>query len=264
VLSSTPLDRRRIASLPRLLVLAAVTTFLALLAASATPVASAAPRLTRASAQQAAVSVPAALPAPATAATPVTAATAATPATPSVRTALATQPRPSIRSLEVTGTTTRLTVRRVYRSGQVRWINHVVDHSLTALDGCQAERTGPTVRRSTYVASVNAVCSGGPAAMRAEVARLHKSRPWYRLTVSDVPLIGFGLLADLPNGNGEAVPAALAKLPRGGFTFADGDDVSLNYVGKGVTQAQLDAAVAAFAGALGVSADRVAISPLFG
>jgi hypothetical protein len=231
---SAPLDRRPPASLPRLLTLAAVAAFLALVAASATPAASAAPHVTRASAPTAG------------------------------RHAAAAPSTPSIHSLAVTGTTTRLTVRRVYRNGQVRWINHVLDLSLTDLDGCQAERTGPVLRRSTYAASVNAVCSAGPEAMRAAATRLHRSRPWYRLTVSNVPLIGFALLADLPSGNGNAVPAALAKLPRGGFTFAEGDDVSLNYVGEGVTQGQLDAAVAAFAGALGVSANRVTVSPLFG
>jgi hypothetical protein len=240
--ASSPLDRRRIAFLPRLLLLAAVATFVALAAASPTPAASAAPRPTRASA-------------------PV--ATAAPARQAPARQALTTQSQASIHSLAVTGTTTRLTVRRVYRDGQIRWINHVLDRSLTDLDGCQAERTGPTVRRSTYAASVNAVCSGGPAAMRAAATRLQQARPWYRLTVSDVPLIGFALLADLPAGSGNAVPAALAKLPHGGFTFADGDDVSLNYVGEGVTQTQLDAAVAAFAGALGVPGGRVSVSPLF-
>jgi hypothetical protein len=243
VLSSAPLDRPRIASLPRLLTLAAVTIFLAMVAASATPVASAVPRPNLVSGSVPVSARPAAL----AGANPH--ATAAS--------------RPSIGSLAVTGTTTRLTVRRVYRDGQVRWINHVLDRALTDLDGCQAERTGPTLRQSTYAASVNAVCSGGPAAMRAAATKLHQARPWYRLTVSDVSLTGFALLADLPSGNGNAVPAALAKLPRGGFRFADGDDVSLNYVGEGVTQAQLDAAVAAFAGALGVSADRVTVSPLF-
>jgi hypothetical protein len=82
--------------------------------------------------------------------------------------------------------------------------------------------------------------------------------------VSDIPMVGFALLADLPSGNGNAVPAALAELPHGGFTLAEGDDVSLSYVGQGVTQAQLDAAVTAFARALSVPTSRVSVSRLFG
>jgi len=77
-----------------------------------------------------------------------------------------------------------------------------------------------------------------------------------------VPLVGFSLVADLPEGNDRAVPAALAKLPGDGFTFAEGDDLSLSYVGQGVTQAQLEAAVSAFAKALGVRVDAIDVRPL--
>jgi hypothetical protein len=80
--------------------------------------------------------------------------------------------------------------------------------------------------------------------------------------VTGVPLVGFGLLADLPSGNDRAYSSALAQLPSGPFTFAEGDDLSLNYVGQGVTQAQLDSAVAAFAKALGVPVTQVEVAPL--
>ena len=236
------LDGRR--SAPRALALITTVGLLTLAAALTTPAASAAPQQGVMSAQPAA---PAASgPAAALPAAPVAAQTA------------------SVSSLQVTGTTTRIIVHRVYRAGQAQWINHVLDSSLTDLDGCQAERSRPSRRASTYRATVNAVCVGGSRPIRAAVERLHASRPWYQMTVTDVPLVGFTLLADLPNGNGDAVPAALAKLPHGGLTFAEGDDVSLSYVGQGVTQAQLDSAVAAFAGALRIPQSKVSVGPLFG
>jgi hypothetical protein len=172
---------------------------------------------------------------------------------------------PSVRSLTVTGTRTSVTVARVYRTGQVRWISHVLDDSLTDLNGCQAVRIGPSWQRSSYRAAIDSVCDGGSATVRAALVPLERSRPWYRITVSDVPLVGFTLLADLPGGgNGDAVPAALAKLPTGEFTFTEGDDVSLSYVGPGVTQTQLRAAVTAFAGALRISPSSVTVGPVFG
>jgi hypothetical protein len=245
---AAPLDRRRSSRSPRALALIATAGFLTLTAVLTTPSASAAPQ--QAVLQQAVPAAQSVAQAAAVAATPVTAAPIAAQVA-------------SVSSLRVTGTTTRITVHRVYRTGQVQWINHVLDRSLTDLDGCQAERSRPSWRRSTYRASVNAVCAGGSEPVRAAVARLHDARPWYRMTVTDVPLVGFSLLADLPTGNGEAVPAALAKLPHGGLTFAEGDDVSLSYVGQGVSQAQLDSAVAAFAAALGIPQSKVSVSPLF-
>ena len=237
-------DRRPFAFRPRVAALAAVTTVLTVVAsAAAIPAASASTRVTH-----------------------VAAVAGAAAAIPAAATGLArsTGVRPSIDSLAVIGTSTHLTVKRVYRTGQVQWIDHVADQSLTNLNGCQAVRLGPSVRDSTYSGSVDAVCSGGPGVIREAVSRLHRSRPWYRMTVSQVPLVGFALLADLPTGNGNAVPAALAELPHGEFTFAEGDDVSLSYVGRGVTQAELDAAVAAFARALALPEGRVSVSRLFG
>jgi hypothetical protein len=235
--SSRLLGRRR--STPRALALIITAGLLTLAAALTTPSASAAPRHGTVAARPAVAS----------------AALRATPAAAQTT---------SVSELQVTGTTTRITVRRVYRAGQAQWINHVLDNSLTDLDGCQAERTRSSRRGSTYRSSVNAVCANGSRPIRAAVARLHATRPWYQMTVTDVPLVGFTLLADLPTGNGEAVPAALAKLPHGGLTFAEGDDVSLSYVGQGVSQAQLDDAVAAFAAALGVPQSKVSVGPLFG
>jgi hypothetical protein len=167
-----------------------------------------------------------------------------------------------VSELTMTGTTTSITVHRVYRRGQVQWINHVLNTRLLGLDGCQSERTKERWNGRTYRATVRTVCVDGPARAEAVARDLVKDRPWYRIKVARVPLVGFGLLADLPSGNDRAVPAALAELPSGPFTFADGDDASLNYVGEGVSQARLDAAVAAFAEALGVPATAVEVTPL--
>lgn len=184
----------------------------------------------------------------------------ATPARPAPA-AASTTPGP-VSALTMTGTTTSITVHRIYRRGQVRWINHVIDTRLLGLDGCQGERTKESWNGRTYRTTVRTVCTDGPARAEAVARDLVKDRPWYRIKVARVPLVGFGLLADLPSGNDRAVPAALAELPSGPFTFIEGDDASLSYVGAGVTQAQLDAAVAAFADALGIPATAVEVTPL--
>jgi hypothetical protein len=167
-----------------------------------------------------------------------------------------------VRSLAVTGTTTTVTVHRVYRRGQVQWINHVLATRLVDLDGCQAQKTRASWDGRTYRSTVRTVCADGPARPQAAARDLVADRPWYRVRVTRVPLVGFGLLADLPSGNDRAFSAALAQLPSGPFTFAEGDDLSLNYVGEGVTQAQLDSAVAAFAKALGLPVAQVEVAPL--
>jgi hypothetical protein len=167
-----------------------------------------------------------------------------------------------VNSLAITGTTTTVTVHRIYRKGQVQWINHVLDTRLVGLDGCQSERSRAAWDGRTYRSTVRTVCADGPARSQAAARRLVEDRPWYRVRTSTVRLVGFGLVVDLPEGNDRAVPAALAQLPTGPFTFTEGDDLSLNYVGAGVTQTQLDAAVAAFARALGVDVSKVEVAPL--
>jgi hypothetical protein len=146
----------------------------------------------------------------------------------------------------------------------MQWISHVLDTRLVGLDQCQAERSRVSWTSDTYRATVRTVCVDGPARTEAAVRALVADRPWYWVQVTRVPLVGFSLGADLPSGNDRAAPAALAQLPEGDFTFAEGDDLSLSYVGRGVTQAQLDAAVAAFAAALGIGADKVEVTPLAG
>ena len=168
----------------------------------------------------------------------------------------------SVADLALTGTTTRVAVRRVYRSGQVQWINYVLDDRLVGVEGCQARRGATSWRGHVYRSSVYSVCPGGPSPAESAARALARSRPWYRITVEHVPLVAFSLLADLPSGNDRAVPAAIAHLPAGAGVFFEGDDVSLTYAAPGVTQAQLDAAVAAFARALGVPASRISVSPL--
>ena len=144
----------------------------------------------------------------------------------------------------------------------MQWINHVINTRLLGLDGCQGTRTKAQWDGKTYRTTVRTVCADGPDRAETVARGLGKDRPWYRISVIRVPLVGFGLLVKLPAGNDQAVPAALAALPTGSFTFTDGDDVSLNYVGQGVTQAQLDAAVAAFAKALDVPVSAVEVTPL--
>jgi hypothetical protein len=162
----------------------------------------------------------------------------------------------------MTGTTSTITVRRVVRKGQVQWINHVLDTRLLGLDRCQAKRTRASWNGWTYRATVRTVCADGPARSEAALRRLVTDRPWYRVRSQRVPLVGFNLLVDLPSGNDRAVPAALTKLPSGPFTFAEGDDLSLSYVGRAVNQSRLNAAMAAFAGALGVPTSKVEVTPL--
>lgn len=198
---------------------------------------------------------------PATPGTVTRAAAAAVPAAPAAAPASPAVAVP-VRTLTLTGTATSVTVRRVYRKGQVQWISHVLDTRLVGLDGCQARRSPVSWSADTYRAVVRSVCTDGPARPEAAAKRLVADRPWYLVRVSRVPLVGFSLGADLPRGNDRAFPAALAQLPKGQFTFAEGDDLSISYVGAGVTQAQLDAAVTAFASALGVTPSDVTVTPL--
>jgi len=194
---------------------------------------------------------------------PASAATRAT--TPAVAATPVAAPRTApVAALALVGTSTQVTVHRVYRRGQVLWIEHVLDERLLGIDGCQARRSGTSWHAGTYRTTVHTVCPAGPAAAEAAARALVRSRPWYRVAVTRVPLVAFTLLADLPTGNGRAVPAALAHLPEGPAAFVEGDDVSLTYAGPGVTQAQLDAALAAFASALGVPARTVSVIPLAG
>jgi hypothetical protein len=168
----------------------------------------------------------------------------------------------SVDALRITGSRTRVTVGKVTRRGQVTWIDHVVDDRLVDVDGCQARRVTGTPRRHVYRASVYAICPGAPTRADRAARALVKAKPWYRVTVQHQTLTGFSLLADLPSGNDKAVPAALAKLPTGPSVFFEGDDVALTYSGPGVTQARLDAAVRAFAAALGVPPGEITVSPL--
>ena len=203
----------------------------------------------------------------AAAATPAARVAPAAVMAPAAGTTLSAPDLPSVGSLAVTGAQATVTVRKVYRTGQVHWINHVLDTRLTNLDGCKAERVGPSWRRSTYRSSIDLVCSDGPEQVRSAVRALVASRPWYRIKVTNVPLVGFSLLGpeslDGASGLGDAPGDALAQLPSGEFSFPEGDQISLSYVGRGVTQAQLQAAVAAFAKALKISADQVKVGPLF-
>jgi hypothetical protein len=169
---------------------------------------------------------------------------------------------PSVADLSLTGATATVTVRRIYRKGQLRWVSHVLDIRLVDLSGCQAVRGPVSWSQHVYRSTVHALCLAGTGPVQTAADRLTQSRPWYRITVTPVPMVGFTLLADLPTGKDTAVPAALAALPSGDQVFAEGDDVSLNYAGPSVTQAQLDAAVTAFAGALGVRPDQVKVSRL--
>jgi hypothetical protein len=200
---------------------------------------------------------------PASAATAATAAprTAAVHAAAAPAAARAAVP---VSALKLTGTATRVTVRKVYRTGQARWISHVLESRLVDVEGCQARKAPTRWSSSVYRSTVYSICPDGPAAAEQAARALVASRPWYRVSVDRVPLVAFTLVADLPAGNDRAVPAALAKLPAGPAVFFEGDDVSLTYAGPGVSQARLDAAVAAFAAALHVPTSKVAISPLAG
>jgi hypothetical protein len=192
------------------------------------------------------------------------AAVAASAAAPSAPAATASSAPRSVADLRITGTTTSVTVRRIYRGGQVAWVSSVLQDRLVNLNGCQASLTPATVTRHVYRAVVHAVCPAGPGASEAAARALVAAKPWYGVEVERVTLIGFSLLAHLPKGNDRAVPAALARLPHGPSVFYDGDDVGLTYSGPEIGQAQFDAAVAAFAGALGVPASSITITPLAG
>jgi len=203
--------------------------------------------------------------------------TSATPSTPAAAggSAPSTTPQPPARTpafgvvpdvatLTVQGTTTTVTVHRIYRSGQRDWVSHVLDTRLADLDGCQALRTPSRWTGSTYRSSVRTVCLDGSGRAEAAARSLVHDRPWYLVGVHPIRLVGFTMLADLPSGNGRAYPAAVAALPKGPLTLSNGDDVSVDYVGEGVTQAQLRAAVTAFAGALGIPTSKVSVGPILG
>jgi hypothetical protein len=98
--------------------------------------------------------------------------------------------------------------------------------------------------------------------VRAAAALLRASHSWYSVATRTVAVTGFEASVDLAVGSGEAVPAALAQLPHREFTWVDGDDVAFAYVGAGVTQARLDAALLAFAAAQHVPLRRVRVSRL--
>jgi hypothetical protein len=156
-----------------------------------------------------------------------------------------------------------VTVRRIFRTGQASWVGHIIQTRLVdGLDNCQARRPPASWQSHVYRSSVYAVCPAGPAAAEAAAKALVRSRPWYHVSVDRITMVAFTLLAGVPEGNDRAVPAAIAELPSGPAVFFEGDDVSLTYAGPGVTQAQLDAAVTAFARALGIPASQVTVSPL--
>ncbi|HEY6794894.1 MAG TPA: hypothetical protein VI248_09440 [Kineosporiaceae bacterium] len=202
--------------------------------------------------------------APASAAVRPVNAPAARPVVAGTRPAAATAATPPISALALTGTATRVTVRRIFRTGQVSWVNHVIDTRLVDVDGCQARRSATAWRRHVYRSTVYAICPGAPGVAEAAAKALVRSRPWYRVSVDPVAMVGFTVLAGVPSGNDRAVPAALAQLPTGASVFFEGDDVSLTWAGPGATQAQLDAAVAAFARELGIPATQVTVRPLAG
>ncbi len=168
----------------------------------------------------------------------------------------------SVKALQAVGVRVDVTVRRIYTRGQARWVDHVVDQNITAIDGCIPDPSDSRRSGSTYRVHVNLLCEGGKALVRRRVDALVAKRPWYRITVKSVPVVAFGFLADLDHGRGDPVGAALAELPFNDFTFVEGDDVSLTYVGTGVTQGQLDRARAAFAQALRIPVARVAVNPV--
>lgn len=184
------------------------------------------------------------------------------PASAAVATPRALAAAPAVSSLAATGLRTDVTVRGLRTRSQAAWIDRMLDERLVGVEGCAADPGPRTLSRGTYRNHVNLICADGTASARKAAARLAAAKPWYRVRTTTVPVVAFTFLADLPEGNGDAVPAALAKLPRGDFFIAEGDDVSLTYVGQGVTQAQLDAALAAFAGALKVPTAKVAVTPI--
>ena len=165
-------------------------------------------------------------------------------------------------SLRRHGTRVDVVVRGLHSAAQLRWVDQVVDTSFVELDGCVSAGGSGTLSRGVYRRHVYLLCSGGPARVRAAAASLRASRPWYAVGTRTVVVTGFQASVDLPVGNGDAVPAALAQLPHREFTWVDGDDVAFAYVGVGVTQRRLDAALRAFAAAQHVSLRRVHVSRL--
>jgi hypothetical protein len=168
----------------------------------------------------------------------------------------------SVTDLRSTGARTDITVRGLRRTAQARWVDQVVEDRLVSIDGCLADPARFRMRSGTYRSHVNTLCAGGVAQARRAAAALVADKPWYRVTVREVPVVAFTLQADLEVGRGEPFAAAYRHLPHHGFTYVEGDDVWMAYVGTGVTQTQLDAARAAFAAELRISADRVTVAPL--
>ncbi len=168
----------------------------------------------------------------------------------------------SVAALRTTGARTDVVVRGLRRTAQARWIDQVIDDRLVSLDGCLPDPSDSSLRRGVYRTHVNTVCAGGVAQARRAAAALVAKKPWYRVRVRSVTVVAFTFSTDLEQGRGEPVGAALARLPQGDFFYAEGDDVSMVYVGQSVTQGQLDAARAAFAGQLRIAVDRVSVSPL--
>lgn len=169
----------------------------------------------------------------------------------------------SIDALRATAARTDVTVRGLRRTSQARWVDHVVDDKLVSLDGCLADVPPSTLSGGIYRGTVFALCDGGVARNRAAARALVHSRPWYQVRVSSVRVVAFEFTTPLEVGKGAPVEAALAHLPTNGFTYVEGDDTSMVFVGQRVTQAQLDAARSAFAGQLGIGVRRVQVSPLF-
>lgn len=168
----------------------------------------------------------------------------------------------SVDALRTTGARTDVMVRKLRRTAQARWVDHVVDERLVAIDGCLADPSRFTFRAGVYRSHVNTVCPGGLVPARRAAARLVADRPWYQVRVRAVPVVAFTMQADLEVGRGEPFAAAMRHLPRRDFTYVEGDDVWMVYVGTGVTQVQLDAARAAFAAELGIGVGRVEVAPL--
>lgn len=185
-----------------------------------------------------------------------------TPVTSGAAAATTAASRVSVASLQTTGARTQVVVHGVRRTAQARWIDGIVDTRLVSIDGCLAAVPESTVSGGVYRAAVTTVCRGGVATARAAARSLVRSKPWYRVSVSSVRLTAFTFTAPRASGSGAPVEAALAQLPVDADTYVEGDDTSLIYIGRGVTQARLDAARAAFAHELGIGSTRVRVSPL--
>jgi hypothetical protein len=170
--------------------------------------------------------------------------------------------RVRVGTLRRSGSRVDVVVRGLRTAAQQRWVDLVVDTAVVQLDGCVSAGGAGTVRGGVYRRHVYLLCHGGPARVRAAAASLRASRPWYRVTTRTVTVTAFEASVDRAVGNGDAVPAALAQLPRREFTWVEGDDVAFGYVGTGVTQARLDAALRAFAAAQHVPLRGVHVSRL--